>query len=177
MLNALLLCPVMESSGLEDILAGGLGGLACVLAGQPMDTIKVKQQVHPQLYRSFARCASETYLEGGLRGFYAGSAPAIVSNVAENAVLFVFYGQILRLVQRVAGVDQASELTVFQRASAGSMASFFSSVAITPPDRVKCKLQARLRSKLLVNGVHKARHQTRLNQYNYNNYDRYHCKS
>lgn len=139
------------SSGLGDVFAGGLGGLACVLAGQPLDTIKVKQQVHPNLYRSFIRCIHATYLEGGLRQFYAGAAPAVASNVAENAVLFVFYGRMLQLVQQVVGADRPSDLTVSQRASAGALASVFSSIAITPPDRIKCKLQAR--EKQLLGGI------------------------
>ena len=40
----------MESIG--DVVAGGLGGLACVLAGQPLDTIKVKLQTYPHLFNS-----------------------------------------------------------------------------------------------------------------------------
>lgn len=129
----------MESLG--DTIAGGLGGLACVLAGQPLDTIKVKLQTYPHLYKSLYDSLSRTYLEEGLRGFYAGSASAIVSNVGENAVLFVCYGHCQRVVQWLAGIQNQSDLTVFQRASAGSLASVISSIAITPPDRVKCKMQ------------------------------------
>lgn len=40
------------------------------------------------------------------------------------------------------GVKSAEELTVFSNASAGFLASFFSSIAITPTELIKCKLQA-----------------------------------
>lgn len=132
----------MEGSG-GDLLAGGFGGLACVLSGQPLDTIKVKLQTHPHLYRSAYHAVAHTFREEGLRAFYAGATPAVISNVAENAVLFVFYVQCQRLVQWAAGSQDASEMTVLQRASAGSLAAVFSSVVINPPDRIKCKLQVR----------------------------------
>ena len=125
------------------MIAGGLGGLACVLNGQPLDTIKVKLQTYPHLYRSTYHAITHTFREEGLRAFYAGATPAVFSNVAENAVLFVFYGQCQRLVQWAVGVEDPSDMTVLHRASAGSLASVFSSVAITPPDRIKCKLQVR----------------------------------
>jgi len=129
----------MESIG--DVVAGGLGGLACVLAGQPLDTIKVKLQTYPHLFNSTYHAFTKTLSEDGVRGFYAGSAPAVISNVAENAVLFVFYGQCQRLIQWAAAVENSSDMTVAHRAYAGSLASVFSSIAITPPDRIKCKLQ------------------------------------
>lgn len=129
----------MESIG--DIVAGGLGGLACVLAGQPLDTVKVKLQTYPHLYRSTYHALTKTMAEEGVRGFYAGSASAMISNVGENAVLFVFYGHCQRLVQWAAGLEDASDMTVAHRAFAGSLASVFSSFAITPPDRIKCTQQ------------------------------------
>ena len=131
----------MENFG--DLVAGGLGGLTCVLSGLPLDTIKVKLQTYPHLYRSAYHAIVQTFREEGLRAFYAGATPAVISNVVENAVLFVFYAQCQRLVQWAAGTQDASDMTVLQRATAGSLASVFSSVAITPPDRIKCKLQVR----------------------------------
>ena len=130
--------------GIGDFVAGGLGGLACVLAGQPFDTIKVKLQTYPHLYKSLYHAVKKTVSQEKLRGFYAGSAPAAFSNVAENAVLFLFYSQCLKVIQWAAGANSVDELSVFQQAGAGSMASIFSSIAITPPDRIKCILQARM---------------------------------
>lgn len=134
----------MQSIG--DFVAGGLGGLACVLAGQPFDTIKVKLQTYPHLYKSLYHAVTKTVAQEKLRGFYAGSAPAVFSNVAENAVLFLFYGQCQKVVQWAVGANSVEELSVFQQAGAGSLASVFSSIAITPPDRIKCMLQARMQS-------------------------------
>lgn len=133
-------------AGVGDFVAGGLGGLACVLAGQPFDTVKVKLQTYPHLYKSLYHAVTKTLSEEKLRGFYAGSGPAIVSNVAENAVLFLFYSQCQKVVQWIVGAKSVDELSVFQQAGAGSLASIFSSFAITPPDRIKCMLQAQMQA-------------------------------
>ena len=134
----------MESIG--DTVAGGLGGLACVLAGQPFDTIKVKLQTYPHVYRTLTHSVTKTYWEEGVRGFYAGSAPAILTNINENAVLFLCYNHCQRFVQWATGTQRVSDLTTLQRACCGSLASVFSSIACIPPDRIKCKLQVQTMS-------------------------------
>lgn len=126
---------------LGDTVAGSLGGLACVLAGQPLDTVKVKQQTHPNLYKSLLQTVSRTYWEDGLRGFYAGTTASLVTNVAENAVLFLCLTHCQRVVHWACGVQRASDASVIQQAAAGSLASVFSAIALTPTERVKCSLQ------------------------------------
>lgn len=59
--------------GAIDLAAGTLGGVANVYAGQPLDTIKVKMQTFPHLYKNTIVCLKETYrLDGIRRGLYAG---------------------------------------------------------------------------------------------------------
>lgn len=128
--------------GVSELGAGGLGGLACVVTGQPFDTIKVKLQTYPSQFKGPVQAFTRTITDEGLRGMYAGCAPAVVSNIAENAVLFLCYSSCQRAIQWITGVSSPKELTVFQQATAGSLASIFSSIAITPPDRIKCILQA-----------------------------------
>ena len=126
-----------------DSLAGGLGGLACAVAGQPLDTVKVKQQTYPRVYSSPLYTLAKTLREeGGLRGLYAGCGAAVGASIAENAVLFVCYERCQDLVHWVSGDDQGRDgLSVMKQASAGSLASVASSVAINPFERIKCKMQ------------------------------------
>ena len=131
----------MAVDSLKDAFAGGLGGLGCVLAGQPMDTVKVKQQTYPQVYRSMYQTIAKTYLEGGIVGFYAGCGSAVVANVAENAVLFMCFEHCQQIVRWYTGVRHSGEMLVLHKASAGALASVVSSVAINPVERIKCKLQ------------------------------------
>lgn len=96
-------------------LSSHIGGVACVLSGQPFDTVKVKMQTFPSLYRGFLDCSLKTYRHNGLRGLYQGSVPALLANVAENAVLFACYGTCQQLTRRVFGLEKGSHLRLRQQ--------------------------------------------------------------
>ena len=83
-----------------DLISGCAGGIANVAVGQPLDTIKVKIQTYPRLYSSALSCCVDTLKLEGIRGLYAGTGPALVANIAEDAVLFLAYGAVQRFVVR-----------------------------------------------------------------------------
>uniref|UniRef100_A0A673JWJ4 Mitochondrial ornithine transporter 1-like n=1 Tax=Sinocyclocheilus rhinocerous TaxID=307959 RepID=A0A673JWJ4_9TELE len=101
--------PVMQA--IIDLSAGACGGIACVLSGQPFDTAKVKMQTFPGLYRGFVHCFVSVYKQVGLRGLYQGTTPALIANIAENAVLFMSYGFCQNVVRFVSGLDQGTDLS------------------------------------------------------------------
>lgn len=75
-----------------------------VYVGQPLDTVKVKMQTFPDLYKGMSNCFVKTLKTDGLaRGLYAGTVPAIVANVAENSVLFAAYGACQKVVGNIMG--------------------------------------------------------------------------
>ncbi|XP_062538535.1 mitochondrial ornithine transporter 1 [Armigeres subalbatus] len=130
-------------TGLIDFTAGSLGGVALVYVSQPMDTVKVKMQTFPTLYKNMVDCTMRTFRRDGVvRGLYAGTIPAIVANVAENSVLFAAYGACQNLVATVVRKPSVSELTALDNATAGFLAAFFSSFTLCPTELIKCKLQA-----------------------------------
>nr|XP_012547293.2 mitochondrial ornithine transporter 2 isoform X3 [Bombyx mori] len=93
-------------SGIIDFTAGSLGGVAVVYVGQPLDTVKVKMQTFPHLYKGMYDCLKQTLRNDGvIRGLYAGTTPAIMANVAENSVLFAAYGYCQKFVCRITGVE------------------------------------------------------------------------
>ncbi|XP_062844720.1 solute carrier family 25 member 15b [Trichomycterus rosablanca] len=124
-----------------DLSAGAIGGMACVFSGQSMDTVKVKMQSFPSLYRGFLHCLTSTYRQVGIRGLYQGTVPALAANVAENAVLFMSYGFCQEVVRHVCGLEQSATLSDVQKAGAGAVASVFSSLVLCPTELVKCRLQ------------------------------------
>lgn len=124
-----------------DLTAGALGGTVCVLTGQPLDTVKVKMQTFPGLYKGVADCCLKTYSQVGLRGFYKGTGPALMAYVAENSVLFMSYGFCQQFVRKVLGLDKQARLSDLQNAAAGSLASGFASLTLCPTELVKCRLQ------------------------------------
>lgn len=92
------------------ILKFSSGGTACVVTGQPFDTAKVKMQTFPNMYKGLVDCFVKTYKQVGFRGFYKGTTPALVANIAENSVLFMCYGFCQQIVRFLAGLDRKTEL-------------------------------------------------------------------
>ncbi|OQR78046.1 mitochondrial ornithine transporter-like [Tropilaelaps mercedesae] len=126
-----------------DFLAGTLGGVATVLIGQPLDTVKVKMQTFPKLYSSTRTCLQETFRHDGIiRGLYAGTSPALVANISENAMLFGAYGVCQTVVKTMVGKRVAEDLSTAENAISGGLAAIFSSLTLCPTELVKCKLQA-----------------------------------
>jgi len=86
------------------------------------------------------------------RLMYAGTAPALLANVAENGVLFAAYGPCQQLVAFAldlfggAGasnaVDVEKKLGPAGMATAGSLASLCSAFALCPTELIKVRLQA-----------------------------------
>lgn len=132
--------PSVAVTGAIDLTAGSMAGIANVLVGQPLDTIKVKMQTFPSLYADALSCFKQTLAKDGIRrGLYAGTLPAIVANVAENSVLFCGYNI---CQQAVIGLQGKSSASTLDKALAGFVAAFFSSFTLCPTELVKCKLQA-----------------------------------
>uniref|UniRef100_A0A8C6RNP8 Solute carrier family 25 (mitochondrial carrier, ornithine transporter) member 2 n=1 Tax=Nannospalax galili TaxID=1026970 RepID=A0A8C6RNP8_NANGA len=131
-----------------DLTSGALGGAACVLTGQPFDTMKVKMQTFPSLYKGLTDCFLKTYNQAGIRGFYRGTSPALVAYVAQSSVLFMCYGFCQQFVRKVASLDQSAPLNELQTATAGSLASAFAALALCPTELVKCRLQTTYEMKM-----------------------------
>lgn len=127
-----------------DFIGGTLGGIACVYVGQPLDTVKVKIQTFPELYKNSVVCFTKTLQQEGLvRGLYAGTVPSLVAQVAENAVLFMMYGQCKHVVAALTGhVRSVDTLNAFENGLSGGCAAFFAGLVLCPTELIKCKLQA-----------------------------------
>lgn len=107
-----------------DTMAGIAGGAASVYVGQPLDTVKVKMQLFPNMYRSMYACVLRTARQQGLRGLYSGIVPALASNCAENAVMFGTYGLCQKFVANVTRANSdTANLSYRENAVAGSIAS------------------------------------------------------
>ncbi|XP_076468301.1 mitochondrial ornithine transporter 1-like [Babylonia areolata] len=126
-----------------DFTGGTLGGIVTVYVGQPLDTVKVKMQTFPTMYRNALDCFVKTFRQDGVvRGLYAGTVPSLAANVSENAVLFCFYGLCQKVVASVTGSPSVADMDPLKNAVSGGMAAFFSSLTLCPTELVKCRLQA-----------------------------------
>lgn len=132
-----------SSDSVADFVAGSVAGVAVVLVGQPLDTVKTKLQTFRDLYAAGAtHCLAHTYRTCGVRGLYAGTWPAVLAGVGENSVLFACYGLCQRTVAAVTGAQDPKRMGALSNAAAGCAASFFSSVVLCPAELIKIKLQA-----------------------------------
>ena len=127
-----------------NLLSGVAGGCVNVVVGLPMDTVKVKMQTFPADNPSALGTFARTFkTEGVFRGLYAGALPSLMSNVGENAVLFVAYGHCQKLVAKALGHASPEHMSPVGNALSGSSAAVFSSLLLCPTEHIKCQLQVR----------------------------------
>lgn len=114
----------MNYTLLVDTLSGVIGGMAAVCVGQPLDTVKVKMQLFPNMYQGMFSCMKNTARQQGIRGFYAGIVPALISTCADNAVTFGTYGQCQEIIMKLTvGGSDTTKLNCLENATAGCLVS------------------------------------------------------
>lgn len=122
------------SEGTRDFLAGGIGGAFGVIAGQPLDTIRIRQQ-QPGAGGAGARQFARAILaaEGG-RSFFRGMGYPLCTAALQTAVVFQAYGIAAR---HLAGGQPTTALSLPQVFYAGCFAGAIQTVRCcchpTPP--------------------------------------------
>ncbi|XP_012229109.1 congested-like trachea protein [Linepithema humile] len=131
-------------SPIKYFLSGGFGGVCCVVAGHPLDTIKVRLQTMPiprpnelPLYSGTWDCAKKTVTKEGLRGLYKGMAAPLSGVAPIFAISFFGYSVGKKLQQSVPD----EKLTTLQLFYAGAFSGIFTTVIMAPGERIKCLLQ------------------------------------
>jgi solute carrier family 25 carnitine/acylcarnitine transporter 20/29 len=81
------------------MVAGGLAGLAGWTVAIPMDTAKSRHQALLPASRSVDTLRN-LFAAEGLRGFYRGAAPILLSAVPANAAAFLGYETALRIMAK-----------------------------------------------------------------------------
>ena len=76
-----------------------------------------------------------------VRGLYAGTSPALIANIAENSILFAANSMCQKFVANISG-KSVENLSAFENGLSGSLAAFWSCLAMCPTELVKCRLQA-----------------------------------
>jgi len=124
----------------KDLNAGTIGGVAGIMAGHPLDTIKVKLQTQCHTMKSQGALASFRHIaqSEGVRGFYKGMLSPIISNAPINAVVFAVYGQISRVIQES---TKSTSLTPSQQFLAGAAAGMCQVAFAAPAELVKITMQ------------------------------------
>ena len=71
-----------------EILSGSLGGIVSTAFGHPLDTIKMRRQVHPNLYKSTLSSGRSIIAKEGVRSLFKGVMPPVLAQGFTNAILF-----------------------------------------------------------------------------------------
>ncbi|KAL1123974.1 hypothetical protein AAG570_001744 [Ranatra chinensis] len=132
-----------KSSPVKYFLSGGFGGICTVVAGHPLDTIKVRLQTMAKpapgqlpLYSGTWDCAKKTVQKEGFRGLYKGMGAPLAGVAPIFAISFFGFGVGKRLLQ-----EGDEELTPTKLFAAGAFSGIFTTVIMAPGERIKCLLQ------------------------------------
>jgi len=120
-----------------DFLAGCAGGIAGVIVGYPLDTIKVHlqtQDVNNPKYRGTWHCFSSILKKESAWGFYKGMTSPLAGVAIVNAILFGVYGN----MQRMLPPQWSPYMNVFL---AGASAGMVQSVICSPMELAKTRMQ------------------------------------
>eukprot|EP01062_Namystynia_karyoxenos_P004257 TRINITY_DN11502_c0_g1_i1.p1 TRINITY_DN11502_c0_g1~~TRINITY_DN11502_c0_g1_i1.p1 ORF type:complete len:332 (+),score=114.16 TRINITY_DN11502_c0_g1_i1:102-998(+) len=126
-----------KQSMLNAFLSGGFGGMCLVLAGHPLDTIKVRVQTQTQ-YKGTIDCFRRTVAEEGAMALYKGMGAPLAGVTPMYALCFLGYGYGKRMF---CDADAFEKLKLQQIALAGATSAFFTTPILAPGERLKCVLQ------------------------------------
>ena len=104
-------------------------------AATPQRIAKTTKSAPPlPVYRGAIHCLTHTIEIGGFRSLYQGISAPLLGSMAENAVLFLCYGEVKRMLGEKPG---EKELSLLQLATAGGVAGAFASVVLNPFEVIK----------------------------------------
>ncbi|KAJ0036384.1 hypothetical protein NQD34_005061 [Periophthalmus magnuspinnatus] len=127
-------------SPLKNFVAGGFGGACLLLAGHPLDTIKVSTAMcsTPGTYDCFRKTVSKE----GLLGLYKGMGAPLAGVAPMMAISFFGFG----LGKQLQQTEPNQTLTPSQLFLSGCLAGVFTTVIVAPGERIKCLLQVQASS-------------------------------
>ncbi|KAA1473065.1 mitochondrial carrier [Dentipellis sp. KUC8613] len=132
----------------KDITFGSIAGMVSKVLEHPFDLTKVRLQAQvldeTARFRGPVDCLVQTFKNEGIRGLYRGLPAPIVGAMAENATLFLSYGELQNLVRRINRTPATQELSLPQLAVAAGGAGAITSFILTPIELIKCKMQVQM---------------------------------
>ncbi|KAL4757166.1 putative mitochondrial ornithine carrier protein AmcA/Ort1 [Aspergillus foveolatus] len=138
------LAPNQGLEAFKDIVFGSAAGMIGKVIEYPFDTVKVRLQSQPDhlplRYNGPLDCFRQSFQAEGLRGLYRGISAPMAGAAVENSCLFFSYRVVQELLQATYySSTEPLPLTalVFSGAASGSITS----LALTPIELIKCKMQ------------------------------------
>jgi len=120
------------NSNLVDFISGGAGGLCLLAVGHPFDTIKVRVQTQPEIYKNAMSAFKTTISKEGPKALYKGVGALACGIAPVFALSFMGYGH----GKEIFGTDTTMSLMM-----AGFFSAIYTTPLIAPGERVKCVTQ------------------------------------
>ena len=117
----------------DEIIAGGVSGMAGIAIGHPLDTVKLLMQTNPSFTNPLS-CLRRVVLREGLRGLFKGIIPPLSIATSVNAITFYAYEFSLRFLRRHS--FDADKTTTTQIFLAGSFSGFLQCFVSLPAEVV-----------------------------------------
>lgn len=133
---------------LNDFISGSTAGIIQVLAGQPLDLLKVRMQTKPTEYTSLLQTAKKIFVEESPFAFYKGTLSPLIGisfcvavQFSSNALARNYF-----LSKNKSGIGKGANanvevLSFSQNIFAGFFAGFCNSFIISPIELIRIKLQ------------------------------------
>lgn len=119
------------------------GALACGLTHTvitPLDLVKCKRQVNPELYKSLGNGIQTIKSQYGLRGLTLGWGPTLIGYSLQGMGKFGFYEMFKDVYSRAAG-DKADQYKVYGWAISSACAEVIADVFLCPWEALKVRMQ------------------------------------
>ncbi|KAJ5549720.1 hypothetical protein N7535_002343 [Penicillium sp. DV-2018c] len=136
--------PNQGLEAMKDIVFGSSAGMAGKLIEYPFDTVKVRLQSQPAhlplRYSGPLDCFRQSFRTDGFRGLYRGISAPMAGAAVETSCLFFSY----RLIQdtvRATIYTGDEHLPFIALIACGALSGSVTSLALTPIELVKCKMQ------------------------------------
>ncbi|OQD68719.1 hypothetical protein PENDEC_c031G00063 [Penicillium decumbens] len=141
--------PNQGLEAMKDIVFGSAAGMAGKLIEYPFDTVKVRLQSQPAhlplRYTGPLDCFRQSFQAHGLGGLYRGISAPMMGAAVETSCLFFSYRLIQDALRAILypGVEQ---LPFHVLVAAGAASGSVTSLALTPIELIKCKMQVPVES-------------------------------
>ncbi|RHZ62706.1 hypothetical protein CDV55_103460 [Aspergillus turcosus] len=142
-----VLPPNQGFEAFKDIIFGSAAGMAGKVIEYPFDTVKVRLQSQPAhiplRYQGPLDCFRQSIQAEGLRGLYRGISAPMAGAAIENSCLFFSY-RIIQDVLKATCYPTVDSMPFSALLFSGAASGSITSLALTPIELVKCKMQVPL---------------------------------
>jgi len=122
----------------DTSISAAVASIVGTVVGYPFDSIKTRMQTYN--YGKMRNCIKLTYQSEGLRGFYRGVGPPLVTISLVKSLSFSIYNRSKNVIDRYLDPHSLSGLTVSSSA-AGAVSGYVSAIISCPLELIKMQRQ------------------------------------